>query len=224
MSKLTLMLDGKYIREYSIEDDVTTIGRRSSNTISTDSSDLAVSGTHARIVFILDEHFIEDLESTNGTYVNGKPIKKHNLKEGDVIAFGRHTLKYSHGDEEITSDNHEEKMDDTYEPTVLDTQTSATDLQVDTEESISPYLKILSGPNSGQELKIIKNLTTLGKPGQQIGAISRRDNDEYFFLHVETVGNIDKPLLNGASIQEPAPLKPSDVIELAGVKLEFIQP
>ena len=86
MSKLTLMLDGKYIREYSIEDDVTTIGRRSSNTISTDSSDLAVSGTHARIVFILDEHFIEDLESTNGTYVNGKPIKKHNLREGDVIA------------------------------------------------------------------------------------------------------------------------------------------
>jgi hypothetical protein len=55
---------------------------------------LAVSGEHAAIITILNDSFIEDLNSTNGTLVNGKPIKKHFLQNNDVIEIGKHKLKY----------------------------------------------------------------------------------------------------------------------------------
>ena len=78
MAKLILSLDGSVIKEVPLDKERLTIGRRPHNDLQIDN--LAVSGEHALIVTILNDSFLEDLGSTNGTLVNGVPIKKHILQ------------------------------------------------------------------------------------------------------------------------------------------------
>jgi hypothetical protein len=92
MAKLILSLNGIIQGEYALNKERILIGRKPDSDIRIDN--LAVSSKHALIVTILDDSFLEDLGSTNGTYVNGKLIKKHALKNGDVIGLGKHELKY----------------------------------------------------------------------------------------------------------------------------------
>jgi len=99
MAKLVLSQDGVITREFPLEQDMLTIGRKSSNDIQID--DISVSGAHARVMVeqnfymeSLKDTYIEDLDSTNGTYVNGNKIKKHMLRHGDIIQIGRHDFKF----------------------------------------------------------------------------------------------------------------------------------
>lgn len=92
MSKLILSLDGSILKEIPLTKERTTIGRKSHNDIQIDN--LAISGEHAAIITIYNDFFLEDINSTNGTFVNGQQIKKHLLKTGDVIALGKYNLKY----------------------------------------------------------------------------------------------------------------------------------
>lgn len=92
MAKLILSVDGTVLKEVSLNKERTMLGRKPHNDIQVDN--LAVSGEHAAIITILNDSFIEDLNSTNGTLVNGKPIKKHFLQNNDVIEIGKHKLKY----------------------------------------------------------------------------------------------------------------------------------
>jgi len=92
MAKLILSVDGTVLREIPLTKERTTLGRKPHNDIPVDN--LAVSGEHAAIITILNDSFIEDMNSTNGTLVNGKPIKKHFLQHNDVIEIGKHKLKY----------------------------------------------------------------------------------------------------------------------------------
>jgi pSer/pThr/pTyr-binding forkhead associated (FHA) protein len=92
MAKLILSLDGMVLREYPLTKERTTIGRKPHNDIVIDN--LAVSGEHAMIMTILNDSFLEDLGSTNGTLVNGQPIKKHFLQNNDVVELGKYKLKY----------------------------------------------------------------------------------------------------------------------------------
>ncbi len=92
MAKIILSVDGTVLREVPLSKERITIGRKPHNDIPVDN--LAVSGEHAAIITILNDSFIEDLNSTNGTLVNGKPIKKHFLQHNDVIEIGKHKLKY----------------------------------------------------------------------------------------------------------------------------------
>ena len=92
MAKLILSMDGLVLKEISLTKERTTIGRKPHNDIQIDN--LAVSGEHAVIVTILNDSFLEDLGSTNGTLVNGQPIKKHFLQPNDVIELGKYKLKY----------------------------------------------------------------------------------------------------------------------------------
>src|SRR3972149_2195471 len=109
MAKLVLSLSGAVQGEYTLNQERVSIGRKPDNDIPIDN--LAVSGKHALIITILDDSFLEDLGSTNGTYVNGKLVKKHALKDGDVIAIGKHELKYVN--ENATTD------DDEFEKTMI---------------------------------------------------------------------------------------------------------
>jgi hypothetical protein len=93
MAKLILSLDGMVLREFPLTKERTTIGRKSHNDIVIDN--LAVSGEHAMIMTILNDSFLEDLGSTNGTLVNGQPIKKHFLQNNDVVELGKYKLKYA---------------------------------------------------------------------------------------------------------------------------------
>ena len=92
MAKLILSVDGQVLKEFTLSKERTLIGRKAHNDIQIDN--LAVSGEHAAIITILNDSFIEDLGSTNGTMVNGKPIKKHFLQNNDVVEIGKHRLKY----------------------------------------------------------------------------------------------------------------------------------
>ena len=232
MAKLVLSMNGAVQGEYELNQERITIGRKPDNDIPIDN--LAVSGKHALIITILDDSFLEDLGSTNGTYVNGKLVKKHALKNGDIIAIGKHELKYVN--EHATAD------DDEFEKTMIikpGSATAAVAAAQAAEKAVSAAapaaagtpaaggmplgrLTVLNGPIAGKELELTKALVTLGKPGTQVAVISRRPQG-YFLTHIESDGDGRRyPVVNGEPIGPKAyQLKNNDLIELAGIKLEF---
>lgn len=236
MAKLVLSLNGVMQGEYPLDKERITIGRKPDNDIPIDN--LAVSGKHALIITILDDSFLEDLGSTNGSYVNGKLIKKHALKDGDVVAIGKHELKYVN--EHATAD------DDEFEKTMIIKPGSASAAvaaaKAAEQAGAGPVaqipataakgapgggmplgrLTVLNGPIAGKELELTKALVTLGKPGTQVAVISRRPQG-YFLTHIESDGDGKRyPMVNGEAIGAKAyQLKDSDLIELAGIKMEF---
>ena len=107
MARLILSLDGTVLAEYNMNKERYTIGRLPDNDIRIDNP--AVSGHHSLIINILNDSFLEDLNSTNGTYVNGKLIKKHALQHGDVITAGHHQLRFVE-DDEAQQDEFEKTM------------------------------------------------------------------------------------------------------------------
>ena len=251
MAKLILSLEGSVIREIPLDKERITIGRRPQNDIQIEN--LAVSGEHACIVTILNDSFLEDLGSTNGTLVNGNPIKKHILQNNDVIEIGKYKMKYV---VELAAAGHAPQDD--FERTMVMKSTPGrpaaakpaatpttppTASRPATGPLTSPpgtrppagvpagqkpaataegqplaALQLLTGPNAGKEIELVKNLTTLGKPGLQVAVITRRPQG-YFLTHVEGAAF---PVLNGKVIDAQArQLNDHDVIELAGVKMEF---
>ena len=92
MAKLILSMDGQVLKEIPLSKERITIGRKAQNDVQIDN--LAVSGEHAVIVSVMDDAFLEDLGSTNGTMVNGKAVKKHFLQDNDVVELGKYKLKY----------------------------------------------------------------------------------------------------------------------------------
>ena len=227
-AKLILSLNNSILGEYPLDKERIVLGRRPENDIQVDN--LAVSGQHAAIITILSDSFLEDLESTNGTYVNGKLVKKHALKNGDVITIGKHELKYVNDD---ASD------EDDFEKTMIirpgmaghaaaEAKAAEQAPGVETKDvgpapgkgdSALPMgkIQVLSGPGAGKELELKKALVTLGRPGVQVAVITRRPQG-YYITHVEG----KHPVVNGESIGGQArSLKDHDVIELAGVKMEF---
>ena len=233
MAKLVLSLNGAVQGEFELDQERFTIGRKPENEIQIDN--LAVSGKHSMIITILDDSFLEDLGSTNGTYVNGKLVKKHALKDGDVIAIGKHELKYVN---ENASDDDEDEFEKTMiiKPGSASAAVAAAKAAEDAGAGATPTpqsgaaapasggmplgrLTVLNGPIAGKELELTKALITLGKPGTQVAVISRRPQG-YFLTHIESSGGF--PVVNGAEIGAKAyQLKDSDTIELAGIKMEF---
>lgn len=242
MAKLVLSLNGVVQGEYPLNKERIALGRKPDNDIQVDN--LAVSGKHALIITILDDSFLEDLGSTNGTYVNGKLIKKHALRDGDVVGIGKHELKYVN--EHATVD------DEDFEKTMIirpgsasaavaaakaaeDAGAAAAAAQVRENTGggtpvVAPAasgmplgkLQVLNGPIAGKELELTKALITLGKPGVQIAVISRRPQG-YFLTHIEGDGrNNNYPVVNGTPIGPQAyTMESGDIIELAGIKMEF---
>jgi len=239
MAKLISLLDGKLLGEYALEKERVTIGRRPSNDIHIDN--LAVSGEHAMILTLGSDSFLEDLNSTNGTLVNQKLIKKHVLQHNDLIEFGKYQLKFisvpqekkpnSDGFVNTVAIKPAVKPMETATETVTKTapikaeQQIAKLVQVKVEKAAdltnsdkTGHIQVLNGDNSGQEILLNKTMTKLGKPGEQLAVITKRPNG-YFITHIE--GN-HHPLVNGQSIGMQAHvLSDHDVIELSGVKMEF---
>jgi pSer/pThr/pTyr-binding forkhead associated (FHA) protein len=263
MAKLILSMDGLVLKEIPLSKERTTIGRKPHNDIQIDN--LAVSGEHAVIVTILADSFLEDLGSTNGTFVNGKTVKKHFLQNNDVIELGKYKLKYI--SEVLPGANKAADFEKTMvlrpgaarkppepqphaapgaatphaatlpsaTPTPAGAAAGAGKAHSDTQVGMAPaapaapppapaaparraMLKLMSGANAGKELELTKPLTTLGKPGVQVAVITRRPQG-FFITHVE---GANKPLVNGTPIEIQAhALSDHDVIELAGVKVEF---
>ena len=230
MARLILSLDGTVLAEYNMNKERYTIGRLPDNDIRIDNP--AVSGHHSLIINILNDSFLEDLNSTNGTYVNGKLIKKHALQHGDVITAGHHQLRFVE-DDEAQQDEFEKTM--VIQPSarpveriraaVSDAGTTASRRSFSNGAPAikKAKLQVLSGAFAGRELELTKALTTLGRPGVQVAAITRRA-EGYFIVHVDSEGDDNFPLVNGAKIGAQArKLSDNDVIQLAGVKMGFFE-
>ena len=183
MARLVLSLDGQVMAEYNMNKERYTIGRLPDNDIRIDNA--AVSGHHSLIINILNDSFLEDLNSTNGTYVNGKLIKKHALQHGDVITVGHHQLRFVEDDE--AQDEFEKTMviqpsaapggegarRGARSPTRRSTSLSATGTSRALGNGAAALkkakLQVLSGAFAGRELELNKALTTLGRPGRAGG-------------------------------------------------------
>jgi pSer/pThr/pTyr-binding forkhead associated (FHA) protein len=314
MARLILSLDSQVLAEYNMSKERYTIGRLPDNDVRIDNP--AVSGHHSLIINILNDSFLEDLNSTNGTYVNGKLIKKHALQHGDVITIGHHQLRFA--DQQVT-DAEQDEFEKTMvipateqdadqiakaEQAVAQAAAAETeappsvaaaeraDVKVEIPEPAAPpepepepepvvatvaeskevasatpepaahvataaaepaahaataaaeppghvatqagidpsaapnalplaKLQVLSGAFAGRELELTKALTTLGRPGVQVAAITRRA-EGYFVVHVESGEEGDYPLVNGQPIGAQArKLTDNDVLQLAGVKMGF---
>jgi pSer/pThr/pTyr-binding forkhead associated (FHA) protein len=284
MARLILSLDNQVLAEYNMTKERYTIGRLPDNDVRIDNP--AVSGHHSLIINILNDSFLEDLNSTNGTYVNGKLIKKHALQHGDVITIGHHQLRFSDQEapqqeqdefektmvipsgqqnaeqlakaeqaadeavaamsggeaaaamseaeagvrldpEEAAALADEPKPRPSMGETVAEEKESHTGTQAGIDPSQAPNalplakLQVLSGSFAGRELELTKALTTLGRPGVQVAAITRRA-EGYYIVHVESGEEGDYPLVNGQAIGAQArKLADNDVVQLAGVKMGF---
>ena len=227
MARLVLSLDGQLLAEYNMSRERYTIGRLPDNDIRIDN--VAVSGHHALIINILNDSFLEDLNSTNGTYVNGKIVKKHALQHGDVITVGHHALRFVETESETQSDEFAKTM-------LIQPREAAGLLGKETVQQAAAAsapamagmlprarLQVLSGQFAGRELELVKTLTTLGRPGVQVAAITRRA-DGYYIVHVESRRDGDFPLVNGiATGAQARRLHDNDVVQLAGVKMGFFE-
>ena len=217
MGKLVVSLDGVVIKEVQITKDKTTLGRRPYNDIVIDN--LAVSGEHAVLQMVGADVFIEDLNSTNGTYINGKAIKKQLLAHNDTVEIGKYKIKYLV----------EEGTD--YERTLI-LKPGATAPAAAPAAPTSGFgalppaggaaalIRVLNGAAAGREVSLTKVVTTVGKPGVQVASITKRPTG-YVFAHVE---GATRPTVNGNPlVAETVPLRNGDVIELAGTQMQFVQ-
>ncbi len=226
MGKLVVSLDGVVIKEVQITKDKTTLGRRPYNDIVIDN--LAVSGEHAVLQMVGADVFIEDLNSTNGTYINGKAIKKQLLTHNDTVEIGKYKIKF------LVVESGE------YEKTMImrpgssapapGAQPSASSVSSGFGGLHSPppppppvvqpaSIKVLNGAAAGREVALTKVVTTVGKPGVQVASITKRPNG-YAFAHVE---GATRPSINGVPlVGDSVPLRNGDVIELAGTQMQFI--
>jgi pSer/pThr/pTyr-binding forkhead associated (FHA) protein len=232
MPKMIVSIDGVVIKEVQLTKDRTTLGRRPYNDIVIDN--LAVSGEHAVLQLTGNEVYLEDLNSTNGTYVNGKAVKKQLLQNNDTVEIGKYKIKFIN-----------EAPGATFEKTMimkagmvppmpkpaappagasagLGMATAAAPAATLTAEtpSLTASIKVLSGAAAGREVPLVKVVTTIGKPGVAVAAITKRSHG-FVVAHVE---GSNKPTLNGTAIgPEPVTLKNGDMLELAGTQMQFLQ-
>jgi pSer/pThr/pTyr-binding forkhead associated (FHA) protein len=231
--KLILKFKDTVISEIPLDKEETTIGRKPENTIHVDN--LAVSGRHARVLKIGNKAILEDLGSTNGTFVNDKPITKHILQHGDSIVIGKHVLTFvSFEDKPVkAAPEPEEDVDKTM---VITPQARAAMMSKNgTSPSAAPAmplagLQIIAGPLAGKSMELTASLTSMGKGencrikikgftvGKQAAVITRRPTG-YHIAHLE---GLAKSKVNGEVVSDqPRTLKDGDIIELGDTKIEF---
>jgi pSer/pThr/pTyr-binding forkhead associated (FHA) protein len=220
MGKLVVSLDGVVIKEVQITKDKTTLGRRPYNDIVIDN--LAVSGEHAVLQMVGADVFIEDLNSTNGTYINGKAIKKQLLTHNDTVEIGKYKIKFLVDE---TGDYEKTMIMRPPAPAVpgpgggIASGFGGLPAAGQPAAAQPASIKVLNGAAAGREVVLTKVVTTVGKPGVQVASITKRPNG-YAFAHVE---GASKPSINGVPIVgDSVPLRNGDVIELAGTQMQFI--
>ncbi|MEO8298022.1 MAG: FHA domain-containing protein [Burkholderiales bacterium] len=224
MPKLVVSLDGVVIKEVQLTKDKTTLGRRPYNDIVIDN--LAVSGEHAVLQMVGQEVYIEDQNSTNGTYINGRAVKKQLLQHNDTVEIGKYKIKYlidEAADYEKTMILKPGQVASALSARQSATQPaalSASHFGTVPTSLTQASIKVLSGAAAGREVALVKVVTTVGKPGVQVASITKRPGG-YVFAHVE---GTNRPTVNGQQVQgDPVHLRDGDVIELAGTQMQFMQ-
>ncbi len=230
MPKMIVSIAGVVIKEVEISQERTTLGRRPYNDIVIDN--LAVSGEHAVVHLHAASGIVEveDIGSTNGTYVNGKAVQRQALRNGDTIEIGKYKVRFLSEEE---NHNYEKTM--VFKPGMVPPRAAAAAVQTPTSAPMPmpptpmpPHatppqmaaIRVLSGAAAGREVLLTKVVTTIGKPGVAVASITRRHHG-FVLAHVE---GPEMPALNGAAIgSEPVTLKNGDHLELAGTTMQFVQ-
>lgn len=229
IGKLSVSVDGIEVGDFDLTKSSTSIGRKSDNDIVVNYA--LISSRHCKIITVSSDWFLEDLNSTNGISVNGKTIKKAALSNNDVIAVGNCYMKFTVAAVELQEvvDDDDDDDDATVmmaSPSQAAAAAQQSHLTIPTRPAdtintqIKGRLQILNGANSGKEMELKKQLTTIGKPKVQVAAITKR-HQGYYIIHVD--GEPDSfPTVNGQSIGTQAKiLSDHDLIEVAGIKMEF---
>jgi hypothetical protein len=200
MPQLIASVEGVEIKHVYLQKDRTTLGRSPDNDIVFDN--MVVSGHHC--VFELKglaDVFIEDLHSTNGTYINGAMVRRQRLHDGEVVAIGNFRIQYVQASERPSGFS---------ETTAMKLDPAGPQLHA--------VFQVLSGSSAGLEMPVVKAVTTFGKPGVSVVAVSHR-RDGYYVAHLD---GPERPTLNGDLIGDmPVQLSNHDVLELAGNRMLF---
>ena len=202
MPQLIATVEGVEIKHVYLQKDRTTLGRAPDNDIVFDN--MVVSGHHC--VFDLKglaDVYIEDLRSTNGTYINGKMVKRQRLHDGDVIAIGNFRIQYKEATERPSTFG----------------ETAAMKLDgLGVPRAVHAVFQVLNGSSAGLEVPVVKAVTTFGKPGTCVVSVAHR-LEGYFVAHLD---GESAPTLNGKGIgADPVMLSNNDVLELAGTRMLF---
>ena len=217
MPRLIVSIDGVVVKEVQLTRDRSTIGRRPYNDIVIDN--LAVSGEHAVIHMTDDGVEIEDVGSTNGTYVNAKAVTRQELRNGDIVEVGKYKIRFL---QEAEGENFEKTMlvkPGMVSPSMVAPRAAAA-ATPQAAVPLSAVIRVMSGAAAGREVALLKVVTTIGKPGVAVASITKR-HQGHVLAHVE---GPDRPLLNGIPMGEaPVPLKHGDCITLAGTEMQFEQ-
>lgn len=191
------------LREIVLAKERITIGRGPHNDIMID--DRAISVEHAVIVTVDGDSFLEDLNSTNGTQINGQPVRKHFLQDGDVLALAGYRMTYSANLPSGTE--------------VPQSKVVNSNRSYLKNDRAGAKIKIISGPNVGKEVALRKAMTTFGCPGVKTVAITRQFQS-YYLTYVEGAGTLT---MNGTPMQnEMIPMVDGDIIELCGIRMQFL--
>ncbi len=241
MPTLVISIDGAVIKEVQLSKERTTLGRRPYNDIVIDN--LAVSGEHAVLTMSEDGSvLIEDLRSTNGTYVNGQAVLRQLLTHGDLLDIGRYKIRFVQNEKSATRNalaaiaaaSAAIASAPTTRPPRLDEPTRPSELGGDTTSGFGPTLppsmaglatrqaaiRMLSGNAAGREVPLVKIVTTLGKPGVAVASITQRHHG---FVLAQLEGEAASLKLNGVAVGARAtPLEHGDTLELAGTQMQFL--
>lgn len=216
MPKLILTLDGAVIREYNIDKDSISIGRKHGNDIQL--NDLTISGRHSLVTKTGDNVFIDDLGSTNGTLLNGARIAKSRLHHSDVIQIGNYQFTFF----SQTEEDYEPTMflrAEIEETKIIDSKQKPT---ADNTGAKLGAVRVLSGPLKDKVLELRKPFNTLGFNGSKM-AIIARNTANYTISAIQNKNSINIAMVNGNDIPTGAiELKEHDIIELANTKIEFL--
>jgi len=214
---LIVSIDGVVLKEVTLAKDRTTLGRRPYNDIVIDN--LAVSGEHAVLHMVGSDVYLEDLHSTNGTYVNARPIQKQALEHEDVVEIGRYKLRFlaTGGLPEGFGTVHIPPAPPASAPMPL-FSTATAPLPLDGSVAGVAHIRVLTGNGAGREVALRKVVTTIGKPGIAVAAVTRR-------LQGYVVAPVDGgTTLNGELLGDDAvALRDGDVLELGGTRMQFVR-
>jgi len=226
MDKLILNFKESTLKEYPMDKDAFTVGRKPENDIQIDNP--VVSGKHARIFRESHKVFLEDLGSTNGTFVNKKKVSKVELKHKDIVFIGKHTIVFLSDDPvaqlEAASGGQEDDLDATM---VLQTKSHAQ--MTGASKAGLGGLSVIEGSADKTEYELTARLSTIGKAetstikikgllAPKTAALINRGNAGYV---IAPPGSGAKITVNGQALDGRRPLKDGDVVELYGIKLQF---
>ncbi len=225
MARLVLKYKDSILKEVPIFKDEISIGRRSENDIPIDN--LAVSGSHAKLLRVGERFSLEDLDSLNGTFVNGKKVSKVLLNNGDIVTVGKHTLIFLADSDEVVELKSQRKQRATDETIVLDKKVQREILKK-TPEVVGGF-HVIRGSTEEEDYEITDRITSIGSDRgagirmkglfmPKVAALISRSIDGFF---ITPSGSRRALKINGKKVKDRYRLQKGDIVTVAGAVLEF---